>query len=174
MAERSIILRDAEVRDLVRDGKCVVRRVVKPQPDGVRDRVVDVSEANEWAAREIAKGRFVTAQHAADGSPLIGTAKGVHCHSSMACPLGAHGDVRWVKERFVLTQYFKPVYEAGHTDRDGYHWSSIASDPKGVKWIRADRMRHGQHRLRVRIATVAVDRVDGVWTWVVGLEVANG
>ena len=46
----------------------------------------------------------------------------------------AVGDRIWVKETYTLTQFGKPVFRADSRDSDGYFWTSVASDPKGVKW----------------------------------------
>lgn len=78
------------------------------------------------------------------------------------CPFGIPGDRLWVRETFVLTQFDKPVYKADSTDKDGYFWSSIAADPKGVKWRPSIFMPRWASRITLEITNVRVERLDEI------------
>jgi len=72
------------------------------------------------------------------------------------------GDKLWVRESHVLTNHGNPVYKADFRDKSGDYWSSIASDPKGVKWRPSIHMPREAARLFLEIREVRVERLRDI------------
>lgn len=158
MRERAINMRDHEVRAILSGAKTQHRVPVKPQPDGRRDRVVSREHASEWAARRIDAGMLVTAQYEADGSPLIGTAVGRHCHAAKPSPFGAPGDRLWVREAHAFD--LCEDSEGNAADRVLYRADHNGTAP--LRWRPSIHMPRWASRLTLRVTDVRVERVQDI------------
>lgn len=147
MGERPISFRGDMVRALLDGRKTQTRRVVKPQPERIRD----------WSAPGRDGWRFpgITV---ADGSAVSGEDV-VHCR-----PRYCRGDLLWVRETFATTQHGNPVYRADARDGLGHRWTSFEpGDPKReVRWRPPRFMPKLHARLWLRVTDVRVERVQDI------------
>lgn len=132
MAEKPILFNGEMVRAVLAGKKTQTRRIIKPQPD-------------EDGLSKLVHG------------PWTDTS-GVR----YKCPYGIPGDLLYVRERHTLTNHGDPVYAADCRDSKGYHWSSIASDPTGVKWRPSIHHKREHCRILLEVVSVRVERVNHI------------
>lgn len=134
MKERPILFSGSMVRAIREGRKTQTRRVIKPQPECLKD-----LQAIQY--------------HLATGEPLI---------VGRGCPYGKPGDRLWVKETFTLTQHNLPVYRADSRDKDGKFWPSVHSDPDGVLWKPSIYMPRWASRITLEIESVRGERLQEI------------
>jgi hypothetical protein len=122
------------VQALLEDRKTQTRRVITPQPgdDGYIPAVTNRGEPSKIFVHD----------------------RGLAPHQP--------GDILWVRETFTLTNYGKPVYKADFRDKDGDFWSSIAADPKGVRWRPSIHMPRTAARIFLSLTAVRAERVQDI------------
>ncbi len=151
MSNKSIICSDESVRAILREvnPKTQTRRIVKPGYDKERQRYARMSLFNSIG---LVNGAWYGL--AFDGVPFI--------NDPIKQPRYAPGDILYVKETYVLTNYGDPIYRANFRDRNGDYWSSIAADPDGVKWRNPMYLPREAARIFLRIMSVRVERLGDI------------
>lgn len=160
MTARSIILRDPEVRALLA-GRVTARREIKPRVDWTID---EIDDGSAWPITRAYVGE--------DGG----------C-DPIPCPFGAPGSVLRVRECFapfadpsVLgSDEYAPTRGEDICDyrADSPHGFGVDEDGEpipGPRWRSAASMPSWASRLSARVASVRVERADGVWMWCVELK----
>ena len=148
MKEHPILFSTDMVKAILEGRKTMTRRVIKPQPT---DAGLEFATACEGEFSAWQDDGLNLDEHSEDGGPC-----------QRICPYGQVGDRLWVRETFVLTNYQTPVYRADFKDVNGYYWSSIASDPKGVKWTPSIHMPRWASRINLEITEIRVERVQEI------------
>jgi len=148
MKEHPILFSTDMVKAILEGRKTMTRRVIKPQPT---DAGLEFATACEGEFSAWQDDGLNLDEHSEDGGPC-----------QRICPYGQVGDRLWVRETFVLTNYQTPVYRADFKDVNGYYWSSIASDPKDVKWKPSIYMPRWASRINLEITEIRVERVQEI------------
>ena len=151
MKEHPILFSTDMVKAILEGRKTMTRRVIKPQPT---DAGLEFATACEGEFSAWQDDGLNLDEHSEDGGPC-----------QRICPYGQVGDRLWVRETFVLTNYQTPVYRADFKDVNGYYWSSIASDPKDVKWKPSIYMPRWASRINLEITEIRVERVQEIRGW---------
>lgn len=171
MSERSIILRDWEVRAFLDRRKTQVRRVVKPQPPADWQAP---EEGIEWREGGKFCGRQRVMRMSANGEPYVDVE--VVDFSVQTCPFGSPGDVLWAKETWRFEGTDMNRHGRTHSLQDGVvsyadgrrltferPWQDVE------RWMtRANRTRSGismprwASRLSLRVLDVRVQRLQEI------------
>ena len=141
---RSLILRDAEVREVLA-GRATVRRAVKV-------RIV----ANGYRFDRMSGEILCHCDYLAPSDYLVETRFGLVPIAEMECPLGAVGERRWIREAW--RPWAIPVYRADQPDEFAHYYYP------------ATHMKASESRLTVQIVAVRVERAGDAWEWVVEIE----
>ena len=96
---------------------------------------------------------------------------------AIRCPLGAPGDLLWIRERCILPVFDddpdQVVYAADHLDPEVARAEIQDGADGDVRWRPAICMPRWASRLAYTNRNVRVERVDGAWTWIVTAERVN-
>jgi hypothetical protein len=167
--ERPIDLTDEEARVALRDGSVLVRR-----PVAIDDSLVDADDTvfgkrqpgiPTNAANVRMCGDYLKCD-APDGSSAVS--------ARVECPFGSWGDRLWVRETW------RPDFS--HDPDDTRYLADYPTDPEGIElscrdlhpWEPPETMPRERSRLVLRIASIGVGNVGGVWHWDVILDAAGG
>lgn len=173
---RGLVLKDEEVRALMRDGVVVVRRIVKPSPE-----VRDVCGSPMWTfAKPKSTSRLIWPNAREQVRAL--------------CPLGQPGERRFLKEGWQFANWTEdgcPLIR--YRADNGTRWAEDAPDLTDVwaalsepanynidntaadrRWRSAMHMTRELCRTHTECTHATAEQVDGVWSWVATYKRVEG
>jgi hypothetical protein len=141
MNEKQILFGTPMVKTILRadNPKTQTRRVITPQP------ILSSDGMWRWKDCQWMDGGI--------GFPV----SGIKDHTKYQI-----GDILWVREAFTLTNYGNPVYKADYRDKYGEYWSSVSSDPTGVKWKPSIHMPRVAARIFLKVTDVRVEQIQDI------------
>lgn len=154
MKERPIIMQAESVRAILDGRKTQMRRVVKPQPDGVS------SDGRPFVYKTVSVVRDHAIEHVGgpDGKPES------RYVDIVKCPYGAIGDRLWVREKIGIQLTPCDAYPNGLVEyaADYHNGVDFIHEGGGSAWTPSIHMPRWSSRITLEITGVRVERVQDI------------